>query len=434
MKQLNQHRRLLLKSACISTLSALGACGGDGGGDEGDNATTTTPYALGWTEAPSETYAAISRLDATSFNAFSASYFASDTASLDLSNTSELALAGWPSILPTPGNQGTQGSCVAWGVAYATATSSNAVAGRGDASSAARIGSPADLYAKLIKRETWNSCGNGTIIKDALDIMVEEGVLPHSQVPYSDQGCTTPSNSGALFLDGYAKIAVTDREAIKRALQGFHILPFGMRVYSDFFNVGQSVYSGPLSGSTDSGGHCMTIIGYDNSAGCYKVQNSWGTNWGSSGFVRISYSSFERLATEVYAPFNYSSQLANHLYDQKDASGAGRVRGTQANITSSRSSPAGPYSFTLSFSLNEWLSFTSYNIVLWTPNGSGGYQSNIVADNRSVQSLRGGAFTVSNLSESLIGKAQIASLNIGSRDRTGVITQISLFLRMNQGR
>ena len=255
-----------------------------------------------------------------------------------------------------------------------------------------------------------------------------------SQVAYSDRTCVAPSNAGLLFLDGYAKLAINDREAIKRALQGFHVLPFGIRVYSDFFNVGQTVYSGPAATSKESGRHCMVIVGYDDSVGCYKVQNSWGTAWGDGGFTRISYSSFEKLASEIYSPFIYSRAIANHLYDQKDASGAERVKGTAANVAASRVAANGTYSVTLSFKLSEWLGVTGYNIVLWTPNGSGRFQPNVVVDSRSVQSLRGGAFTVSNLSPSLVGLAQIASLNLGARDRNGVITQTSLFLRINQGR
>ena len=33
----------------------------------------------------------------------------------------------------------------------------------------------------------------------------------------------------------------------------------------------------------------LAIVGYDDSEECWIVKNSWGTNWGEDGWVRISY-------------------------------------------------------------------------------------------------------------------------------------------------
>ena len=33
----------------------------------------------------------------------------------------------------------------------------------------------------------------------------------------------------------------------------------------------------------------MAIVGYDDDAGCWIVKNSWGTDWGEDGWIRISY-------------------------------------------------------------------------------------------------------------------------------------------------
>ena len=38
-----------------------------------------------------------------------------------------------------------------------------------------------------------------------------------------------------------------------------------------------------------AGGHCISIVGYDDAAGCWMAKNSWGTGWGESGFFQIAY-------------------------------------------------------------------------------------------------------------------------------------------------
>ena len=37
------------------------------------------------------------------------------------------------------------------------------------------------------------------------------------------------------------------------------------------------------------GGHAVLLIGWDDTKGAYLCKNSWGTNWGASGWFRIGY-------------------------------------------------------------------------------------------------------------------------------------------------
>jgi C1A family cysteine protease len=43
-------------------------------------------------------------------------------------------------------------------------------------------------------------------------------------------------------------------------------------------------------------GHCMLIIGYDDTRQALLIQNSQGTAWGSSGYVWMAYATFQALA------------------------------------------------------------------------------------------------------------------------------------------
>ncbi len=60
-----------------------------------------------------------------------------------------------------------------------------------------------------------------------------------------------------------------------------------LSVYDDFFSYGGGVYhhvTGNLSGA-----HCILVVGYSQSQGCWICKNSWGTGWGEAGFFKIAY-------------------------------------------------------------------------------------------------------------------------------------------------
>jgi hypothetical protein len=48
-------------------------------------------------------------------------------------------------------------------------------------------------------------------------------------------------------------------------------------------------YKGLNSTFSTAGGHYMVIVGYDDSAGKFLVQNSWGKEWGDGGFCGLPY-------------------------------------------------------------------------------------------------------------------------------------------------
>jgi Papain family cysteine protease len=259
-------------------------------------------------------------------------------------------------------------------------------------------------------------------------------VLTLSNAPYSDRSCSGPSPAGQVFLDGYMKIAPSDRAAIKRALDGFRVLPFGMRIYGDFYAVGSGVYTGPASGTVDTGGHCMALVGYNETTGTYKALNSWGSAWGNAGFVTISVASFERLCTELYVPYVHSSTATSTLYDQKETSGAKLIRAVSGAVSSySENAASTTFSVQVAFKMNDYFRLTGYNIVIWRPSGSN-FIPTVVADLQVRQTLRGAVFTVPGVAAATMSTATICSLNIGGYDRNNVLTQTGFFFNLARGR
>jgi C1A family cysteine protease len=60
-----------------------------------------------------------------------------------------------------------------------------------------------------------------------------------------------------------------------------------MYVFQDFFAYRSGVYS-HVTGNL-AGGHCVTLIGYDDAQQCWIGKNSWGTGWGDGGYFKIAY-------------------------------------------------------------------------------------------------------------------------------------------------
>ncbi|MGN5732061.1 C1 family peptidase [Arthrobacter psychrochitiniphilus] len=72
---------------------------------------------------------------------------------------------------------------------------------------------------------------------------------------------------------------------------GFPIV-FGFTVYDSFesANVASTgVVPMPASGESVLGGHCVVIVGYDDSSQRFTIRNSWGESWGIAGYGTMPY-------------------------------------------------------------------------------------------------------------------------------------------------
>ena len=127
---------------------------------------------------------------------------------------------------------------------------------------------------------------------DAANYLVETGV--------PDEGCYPdphrPYDYPFISLDGWENRTVkinewgyveNTQEAIKTALIKHGPLVFCAMFWKDFHYYKEGVYEhrwGPISG-----GHVMTIFGYDDNQQCWICKNSAGTDWGEAGWWKMSY-------------------------------------------------------------------------------------------------------------------------------------------------
>jgi C1A family cysteine protease len=184
-------------------------------------------------------------------------------------------------------NQGSCGSCVAFG-AVATVESTLRVQ-RGDANLAIDLSEAHLFYCHA--RARGRNCNTGWWPNEALDDFKAKGVVDEACYAYT----TTNTDCSGLCADNAARVmkiagyeVMTGNPAkIKEHVSTKGPVSACFVVYNDFFSYRSGVYRHVSGG--EAGGHCVTIVGYDDAQGAWICKNSWGTGWGEAGFFRIAY-------------------------------------------------------------------------------------------------------------------------------------------------
>jgi hypothetical protein len=198
-------------------------------------------------------------------------------------------------------NQGACGSC--WAFATAGALESYTLLNVNDSlcnTTSCDLSEQVLVSCGVSGHHDAGSC-NGGYVNYASDYIRDTGLPVESCYPYEAESgkcanaCST-WNSSTYRIGAWDYVATTapTAEAVKNALYDYGPLATTMDVYEDFYDFYESgVYSYVSGGYV--GGHAILIVGYeDNTAypggGCFRVKNSWGANWGETGFFRIAYS------------------------------------------------------------------------------------------------------------------------------------------------
>ncbi|MBN1524557.1 MAG: hypothetical protein JW904_08745 [Spirochaetales bacterium] len=210
-------------------------------------------------------------------------------------------------LFPTPGNQGTIGSCTAWTTAYACKTYQENIEREWGANTNKHIFSPSYIYNQIN-----NGQDAGAPLEYALMLVIEDGCATLDTMPYTLNYREKPNTMAVREAQDYkaksfARVDPKDLSAVKKMLsRGMPVL-IGMMVYENFQFYSGGVYD-KVSGQL-LGGHAMCVVGYDESKKAFKIINSWSTSWGEQGYAWVGFDVF----TEYV-------QVALVLYDEINAS------------------------------------------------------------------------------------------------------------------
>ncbi len=213
---------------------------------------------------------------------------------------------------PTPGNQGSQPSCVGWASGYGARTIAFAIKNNWK-NNTAKINqnafSPSFIYNQ-IKAYGDNSCQRGSYIADAMKLMNTTGILKKNEFAYNSTNCTTkPTNYGIQKAKDH-KIITFERLArwdnpynlvgkVKKAIANKNPVVIGMFKYGKLSGPGE-LWTAPSTPS--AGGHAMVVVGYDDTkhGGAFEIMNSWGTQFRNNGFFWVKYNDFKNHIKTAY--------------------------------------------------------------------------------------------------------------------------------------
>ncbi|MFI5782379.1 C1 family peptidase [Nocardia sp. NPDC051570] len=186
----------------------------------------------------------------------------------------------------SPGNQGQVGSCVTWATgytAYGLLMNEQNIKGGPMA--------PMFIYAQIAKGND-----NGTWASVALPMEQQQGIDTKSDYWQGDFDYTTQptakerANAAHYKISGNKDLTHGDRvDNIKRAISSGLPVPIGFQVRQSFESLNKSnSYYNPSDNEKILGGHEVTIVAYGENG--VTIENSWGANWGDSGFFTAPWS------------------------------------------------------------------------------------------------------------------------------------------------
>lgn len=139
---------------------------------------------------------------------------------------------------------------------------------------------------------------SGTTVGSGCNAIKKYGTVNEKSYPYNSDFTTLPSltviKSSSLFKTFTYTFVNQDITSIKNCLYIYNVpIIFGFLVYSSFITItvattGMVSYPN-VNTETLEGGHCMCIVGYNDTTKMFTCANSWGTSWGNKGYCYIPY-------------------------------------------------------------------------------------------------------------------------------------------------
>ena len=225
---------------------------------------------------------------------------------------------------PVIGDQGWQGSCSAWAMAYYTYGYLEAKdQGWGQASNndVTQLVSPAWTYNKVNGGNDWGSStwDNGLIIKDWGAATLS--TMSYDDTDHLDWGDAVAFREAPLHRGNQLYYLGHDASVndIKTLIDSGIPITFGIDAdqYDDCFADGNYIISSveydPLPPN-----HAQTIVGYDDNInddgefGAFRIANSWGTLWGDQGFYWLTYDAFLDIGDNELLYLTYMDDIPDY--------------------------------------------------------------------------------------------------------------------------
>ena len=220
--------------------------------------------------------------------------------------------------MPSVGNQGIQGSCVAWAAGYYYKSYQAWQDYHWNITDSNHLFSPAFIYHNINGGQD-----SGSFVTDAMTLLANNGCATMAEFPYND------SDYAAWPPESAYREAINYRSGVVYALQtttaaGINVIRellwngnlaiLAINVFENFdsLNTTNDVYCVKNLAGKFLGGHALTFVGYDDNkvtldgTGAFKMINQWGTGWGDKGYCWMSYQAvMSTVITQGWAFYTY---------------------------------------------------------------------------------------------------------------------------------
>lgn len=220
--------------------------------------------------------------------------------------------------MPPIMNQGTQNSCVGFSVGYYTLSYltfsylENSYYTRTGSLDYSKVFSPAFIY------NIANGGNNyGMRFIDAFEILSQIGCARWRTFPYIESDFMTYPHDSCFYdamnyIVDYTRFLVfyyIDVNLFKEAMNEYQRpINIGTAIDNSLIKDGYAYYQSGKRGhfiwskykDKNLGGHALTIVGYDDGIGAFKIINSWGNSWGEDGYFWIDYDFIPYCVKEAY--------------------------------------------------------------------------------------------------------------------------------------
>ncbi len=159
---------------------------------------------------------------------------------------------------------------------------------------------PSRLFIYYNEREMEGTINEdaGAQIRDGIKSVVDKGVCPETMWQYIESKFTSKPCSQCYNealnnqVKEYLRLSPHSLYEVKHCLFDGYPVIFGFMIYESMMteNVTRTgLVPIPNVNEQPIGGHAVKAVGYDDEKQCLIVKNSWGVEWGESGYFYLPY-------------------------------------------------------------------------------------------------------------------------------------------------